>query len=157
MVGDDLFGHGKVRAQQGLGRMLHRVRGQPTHLADLGGQCGQLLVEDSPHLVGLPFGYRNYLDTPARCSLTSDVSVTLLGPELRPVAVAWVLITRLECRSGRDGLGSRRDRRLHRGLNVRFGVGHGAGSNGGGAGSHSLNGGGTAGPVLLVVTTTAAT
>jgi len=40
--------------------------------------------------------------------------VTLL--ELTLVVVRWMLVSRLVCRVGRDGLGGRRDRRLDRGL-----------------------------------------
>jgi hypothetical protein len=40
MVGDDLFGNGKVHPEQRLRRMLHRVRGQPTHVADLRAESG---------------------------------------------------------------------------------------------------------------------
>ena len=78
--------------------------------------------------------------------------MTLL--ELRPVVITRVLIPRLERRGGCDGLGSRRDRRLDRGLDVCLGVGDSAGINGDGAGSTSVSGGGTAatGVVLFVVT-----
>jgi len=40
--------------------------------------------------------------------------VTLL--ELTLVVVRWMLVSRLVCRVGGDGLGGRRDRRLDRGL-----------------------------------------
>ena len=80
--------------------------------------------------------------------------MTLLRPELRPVAVVVVargLIPLLERRGGGDGLG----RRLDRGLDVCLGVGDGAGIHSDSAGSTSVSGGGTAATrvVLFVVTT----
>src|ERR1700752_515238 len=79
--------------------------------------------------------------------------MTLLRPELRPVAIvvgARVLIPRLERRGGGDGLGSRLDRRL----DVCLSVGDSAWVNGDGAGSTGVSGGGTAatGAVRFVLT-----
>lgn len=81
--------------------------------------------------------------------------MTLLRPRLRPVVVAGVLIPLLIGRRGGHGLGRRRDRRLHRRLNVCLGVGDCAGINGDGAGSSSFSGCNTAATriVLFVVTT----
>src|SRR3954468_3929680 len=89
-----------------------------------------------------------------RVSITSEVekSMTLLGSGLRPVVVARVLIARLVCRSGSDGLGRRRDRGLHRGLNVCLGIGDSAGIY-----SDRGSRGGTPGRLMsLMVTTTTA-
>lgn len=80
--------------------------------------------------------------------------MTLLRPELRSVVITRILIPRLVCRRGGDGLGRRRDRRLDRGLDVSLGVGDGAGIDGDGAWSGSRSGGATGRRTMLFVVAT---
>ncbi len=49
MVCDDLFGQGQIRFQQGVRRVLHRVCGQATHLAQSRAERRQLLLVCRTH------------------------------------------------------------------------------------------------------------